>query len=186
MSQIRRSDYLSMRLDFEPTSESIRLVIVAESPPASSKYFYNTNGKVSEPLFKALMKQLCIRAPNTKADGLREFQKRGWVLVDATYQPVNKLSSGEVKSTLNRDYPELCDDLKQLLSTRRHEVPLILIKANVCKLLEPELRKDGFNVANRGHIVYFPRHGHQSKFDLRFREIVSDLGLPTTDQTRNE
>jgi hypothetical protein len=110
MSQIRRSDYLSMRLDFEPTSESIRLVIVAESPPASSKYFYNTNGKVSEPLFKALMKQLCIRAPNTKADGLREFQKRGWVLVDATYQPVNKLSSGGLRWITVTDYGDTWTD----------------------------------------------------------------------------
>ena len=186
MTQEWRSKYLSMRREFEPTSEGVRLVMVAELPPASVKYFYNPNGEVSEPLFSALMKQLRIGRPNTKLDGLREFQKQGWVLVDATYKPVNKLLSGEVKSTLNRDYSELSDDLKQLLSTRWREVPLVLIKANVCKLLEPKLKEDGFNVVNKDRTVFFPAYGHQSNFDRQFREIVSDLSLPTTDQTRND
>ena len=75
-----------MRREFEPTS--VTLVIVAKSPPTSGKYFYDPDGKVSEPLFNALMKQLGIQ-PKTKFEGLREFQKRGWVLVDATYEPVN-------------------------------------------------------------------------------------------------
>ena len=79
-----------MRREFEPEPTSVTLVIVAESPPASGKYFYRPNGEVSEPLFKALMKQLGIQ-PKTKCEGLREFQKRGWVLVDATYEPVNAL-----------------------------------------------------------------------------------------------
>ena len=36
------------------------------------------------------MKQLDIH-PKTKFEGLSEFQKRGWALVDATYEPVNAL-----------------------------------------------------------------------------------------------
>jgi hypothetical protein len=44
--------YLSLRREFEPTT--ITLVIVAESPPASGKYFYDPDGEVSEPLFNAL------------------------------------------------------------------------------------------------------------------------------------
>ena len=84
MVQKQRGEYLSLRREFEPTT--VTLVIVAESPPASGKYFYNPDGEVSEPLFNALMKQLGIQ-PKTKFEGLREFQKRGWVLVDATYEP---------------------------------------------------------------------------------------------------
>ncbi len=47
---------LSLRRELEPTGVS--LVIVAESPPISGKYLYNPDGKVSEPLFNALMKLL--------------------------------------------------------------------------------------------------------------------------------
>jgi hypothetical protein len=30
-------------------------------------------------------------SPTSKEDGLREFKRRGWILVDATYEPVNTL-----------------------------------------------------------------------------------------------
>jgi hypothetical protein len=62
-----------------------------------------------------------------------------------------------------------------LLATRWNGVPLVLIKANVCKLLEPKLNEDGFNVLNKGRIVYFPANGRQRDFDRQFREILSDL-----------
>ena len=81
-----------MRREFEPPSEGVRLVMVAESPQPQSSTSYNPNGEVSEPLFSALMKQLRIGRPKTEIRRSREFQKQGWVLVDATYKPVNKLS----------------------------------------------------------------------------------------------
>jgi hypothetical protein len=169
MAQKQRGEYLSLRREFEPTT--VTLVIVAESPPASGKYFYDPDGEVSEPLFNALMKQLGIQ-PKTKFEGLREFQKRGWVLVDATYEPVNARDKPGRDLVIARDYQELCGDLKRLLATRWNGVPLVLIKANVCKLLEPKLKEDWFNVLNKGRIVYFPSNGHQRDFDRQFREIV--------------
>src|ERR1039458_10743531 len=42
MVQTQRSEYLSFRRKFEPAT--VKLVIVAESPPASGKYFYNPKG----------------------------------------------------------------------------------------------------------------------------------------------
>jgi hypothetical protein len=74
MLQTQRSEYLSFRRKFEPAS--VKLVIVAESPPATGKYFYNPTGAVSEHLFAALMLQLGF-APTSKESGLREFQKGG-------------------------------------------------------------------------------------------------------------
>jgi hypothetical protein len=53
------------------------------------------------------MRQLRL-SPLTKEDGLGEFQRRGWVLVDATYEPVNKLTaSGRRNGVIERDYPLL-------------------------------------------------------------------------------
>lgn len=179
MVQKQRDEYLSMRRKFEPTT--VTLVIVAESPPVGGKYFYDPTGKVSEPLFNALMKQLGPDIQRkTKIDGLREFQSRGWVLVDATYEPVNTLdkTDNDKDLVIARDYQELCGDLKRLLVGRWREIPLILIKANVCKLLEPKLTKDGFKVLNKGRTVRFPAFGNQAFFDKQFREVVQQTLVP--------
>ena len=162
-----RNEYLEFRRKFEP--ENIRLVIVAESPPASGKYFYNPAGAVSEPLFAAFMLQLGF-TPTTKEMGLREFQRRGWILVDATYEPVNAQSGVARDEIIVRDYPLLRDDLGELLPDR--STPLILMKANVCELLGPKLAEDGFNVLNKGQSVYFPSHGRQSDFHRQFGAIL--------------
>jgi hypothetical protein len=167
--QTQRSEYLSFRRKFEPTS--VKLVIVAESPPASGKYFYNPDGAVSEPLFAALMLQLGF-TPTSKESGLREFQQRGWVLVDATYEPVNALDEQDRDGVITRDYHLLRDDLAAMLPDR--STPIILIKANVCLLLERKLTEDGFNVCNHGRVVYFPSTGRQKDFQRQFSEILKN------------
>jgi hypothetical protein len=48
-----REQYLSLRRQYEP--EAIKLVIIAESPPASGRYFYDPTGAKTEPLFAALI-----------------------------------------------------------------------------------------------------------------------------------
>jgi hypothetical protein len=158
-----------MRLRRAYTPERLKLAIVAESPPASGKYFYDDKGKVSEPLFAALMQHVGFedgRAP-TKADGLRRFQEKGWLLVDATYEPVNELPDRQKADVIKRDYASLRHDLEGLGGPH-----LILIKANVCRLLEPLLVHDGFNVLNRGRVVYFPSNGRQREFHQQFSDIL--------------
>ena len=163
----QRTEYLTIRRGFEP--QKVGLAIIAESPPASGKYFYDPNGSVSEPLFAALMKELDY-APATKERGLHEFQRRGWVLVDATYEPVNALTGAARDEVIARDYPLLREDLSALLPDR--STPLVLVKANVCKTLQRKLTDDGFNVLNNGSIISFPSHGHQTKFHQEFKAIL--------------
>jgi hypothetical protein len=165
----QRSEYLDLRRRFEPASATV--VVVAESPPVSGLYFYNPDGKASEPLFAALMKQLGVQ-PRTKLEGLTALQKQGWALVDATYETVNGLNGRDRDLVIGRDYPELRSDLRQLMADRSGVTPLVLVKANICRLLEPKLRSDGFNVLNNGRVVYFPSHGRQRDFDRMFREIA--------------
>jgi hypothetical protein len=165
---MKRGEYLDLRRRFEP--QPVRLVIIAESPPASGLYFYNPTGARSEPLFAALMKQIGF-LPSTKEEGLREFQRRGWVLVDATYEPVNKgLPNSSRDKVIERDYPLLLDDLARLTPDRSS--PLILIKANVCRLLNPRLVRDGFDVVNGDRAVPFPSTGQQKKFQQQFAAIL--------------
>lgn len=163
-----RDEYLRLRRAFEPNE--IRLVIVGESPPISGLYFYDPEGLVGEPLFSALMKRIGF-IPSTKAEGLAELRQRGWLLVDATYQPVNLLSPKERDAVIEADYPFLHEDLRSLLGEHR-DTPVIVIKANVCRLLGPRLARDGFTVLNSGNAVYFPSHGNQGRFHQQFEALV--------------
>jgi len=168
----KRNHYLDLRRRYEP--RSIKLVVVAESPPASGRYFYDPTGAPSEPLFAALMKQLRL-SPTTKEDGLCWFQRSGWVLVDATYKPVNKLTDSSRDRVIDRDYTSLRDDLAALMPDR--SIPLILIKKNVCRILERKLTEDGFNMLNGGRAVYFPSNGRQTDFHRQFGEILESAGI---------
>jgi hypothetical protein len=166
-----RDYYLRLRREHEP--KIVKLVIVAESPPASGKYFYDTTGSPKEPLFSALMLQLGV-SPTTKMDGLSELRKRGWVLVDATYQPVDKLAkdaSLDRDEVIANDYPLLVEDLLCLMPDR--SIPVVLIKANVCRVLESRLSEGGFNILNSGRVIYFPSTGQQSNFKRQFAAVVS-------------
>jgi hypothetical protein len=168
---VRREAYLSLRQRYEPNA--ITLAIVAESPPASGKYFYDPDGAITEPLFAALMKSLGL-SPRTKASGLSVFQQRGWILVDATYEPVNDLNNIERDAILIRNYPLLRDDLTRLTPDR--SAPIILIKTNVCAILEQRLMAEGFNVFNRGRRLPFPSHGWQKRFEREFGAIYEAVG----------
>jgi hypothetical protein len=166
-----RLEYLSFRDRYRPAT--IKLVLVAESPPASGRYFYNPDGAVTEPLFAALMREIGA-SPATKHDGLLAFQASGWILVDATYEPVNTYDGNRRDEVIIRDYEQLREDLDQLSPNRT----VILLKANVCRLLEPRLIREGFNVLNGGRLVYFPSTGQQGKFREQFDAIWQ--GRPAT------
>src|SRR5262249_31734386 len=124
-------------------------------------FFTTQQAPPREPLFAALMKQLRL-SPTTKEEGLREFQRNGWVLGDATYEPVDKVAHSRREHTIDRDYPLLSENLAALMSDR--SMAMILIKENVCRILEPKLAHDGFNVLNRGRVIYFPSTGRQKDF----------------------
>jgi len=151
-----RAEYLDLRQRYEP--ENTRLVIIAESPPASGKYFYDPAGSPSEPLFAALMMQLRV-FPLTKEEGLREFQRRGW-------------SRNRV---IERAYPLLRDDLASLMSDR--SIPIVLIKENVCRILRPKLVQDGFNVLNGERLIYFPSTSRQKEFHRQFSAILESAEI---------
>jgi hypothetical protein len=166
---LTKDDYLAFRRKYEPTT--VKLVVVAESPPKSGLYFYNPEGKTSEPLFAALMQQLGFTS-KTKDEGLREFQRQGWVLVDATYEPVDGIKNRMMRNdVIERDYPLLVADLDQMLPDK--SVPIILVKKNIFDVLDKKLTADGFNVLNNGQRVSFPSTGRQKEFHLQFGAILN-------------
>jgi hypothetical protein len=135
-----------------------------ESPPASGNYLYNESGKTTEPLFSALMKLLHV-IPANKKEGLELFQEAGYLLLDATYNPVNKLKAKERKEAILSNFCLLLEDLERINPIK--DIPLILVKANICRILEPLLKQEGFIVENNGVIVPFPAAGQQKRFFKR-------------------
>jgi hypothetical protein len=167
-----KSHYLAWRRRYQPAP--VRLIVIAESPPWTGKYFYDPEGSRGEILFREMMKLLDVTC-SSKDEGLRAFQRDGRILVDATYEPVNDgRKESERNKVILRDYPLLVADLLELMPDR--SVPVVLIKANVCKVLEPRLKADGFDVLNRGIRPPFPTY-QPDKFRADFDRILRSAAV---------
>ena len=168
MSSKATNFYIRLREQYRP--RRIRAVFVLESPPTSGWYFYNPQGRVSEPLFRAMMRLLPY-GPVTKEEGLRAFRMAGFYLVNATYTPMNGFRSGALRDRkILGNYRNLVADLRKRIGGKR--TPIVLVKRNICTLLEPRLVADGFRVINRGQRVPFPSHGWQHTFHQRVASIL--------------
>jgi hypothetical protein len=161
-----KENYLKLRNKYLP--EILRIAFILESPPASGKYFYDETGSTTEPLYNEIMKAIHYK-PADKKDGLEYFKNQGFILVDATYKPVNKMKDKERKAAILSDFSNLIDDLE---SINGKESQLILIKANICRLLEDELTLKGFRVLNERIVVPFPSSGHQKRFHTEIAKIL--------------
>ena len=161
--------YHNLRNRYLP--KTLKLIFILESPPASGKYFYDETGYTSEPLFNELMKALQYR-PKNKKDGLEFFKGKGFFLIDSTYNPVDKLKENERRDVILSDFNNFLADLQEI---NLNESPLILVKANVCRLLEENLKTRGFNVLNEGIIVPFPSNGQQNRFQNKIKKILDKI-----------
>lgn len=124
---------------------------------------------MSEHLFNEMMKALHYK-PFDKRDGLNFFKNKGFFLVDATYKPVNHMKGRERNNTILADFNNLIDDLKKIDPNKK--CPLILVKANVCRLLENKFTTEGFIALNKGHVIPFPSTGQQKRFHNEIGKIL--------------
>jgi len=99
--------YLSFRERYLPARRKV--IFVLESPPKSGLYFYKPDESVSETLLSAMIKDVLEIKPHTKKQGLGEFASRGFLLIDATYKPVNHphLSKKARNALILDDFPLL-------------------------------------------------------------------------------
>ena len=161
--------YLKMRNRYHPSN--LRHIFILESPPDSGKYFYDECGKVSEFLFKAMMRFIEF-TPSNKKEGLEYFQKCGYLLVDATYTPVNQLKNKKERNQrILEDFDLLLEDLSNINPEKK--IPLILVKANICEILEDCLEQKGFAVLNNKTKIPFPSTGNQNKFHEKLVQICN-------------
>lgn len=165
--------YIGLRNKYKPAK--IDIIFVLESPPASGKYFYDPKGRTSEPLFSAMMKVIGHK-PAIKEEGLVAFSKKHLFLVNAIYSPVNHIKSMKKRNeAILSDLPELIQDLKRIIGNRR--VKIVLVKANICEMLEAVLRAVGFNVINAGTVIPFPASGNQNKFHKNIKKVLGEANI---------
>lgn len=160
-------EFISLRNKYIPSE--LKVVFVLESPPEGHGYFYNPKGKVSEVLFKAFMKLLNF-CPITKEEGLKKLMDNGWLLVNPIYKPVNKLPDKEANKLILDNYSNFKKDLISLGVNK--DTSIILVKSNICKLLELPLKDDGFNVINNSLVIPFPLHYHLNNFNDKILSLL--------------
>jgi hypothetical protein len=161
-----------LREQYRP--QHIRLLLVAESPPncdgGDFRFFYAPTMN-HDHLYRSVMEVVFSDfdpAVEHKTRWLERFQGAGCYLIDATNTPVNHMDDRERKRTLLEALPSKLAELKALAG---NGIPVVLIKKNVCEMLDEPLRVAGLNVVNRG-VIPFPSHGHQGRFKVLFRECL--------------
>ncbi len=161
-------EYISLRNRYTPNK--IKIIFILEPPPAGHGYFYNPDGRVSEVLFRSFMKAVLNFSPATKDEGLQKLAKEGYLLVNPIYTPVNKLPEREADKMILDNFENFTRDLRGLIGNSN--VKIILIKSNICRLIEKPLIADGFNVVNNGLLIPFPLHYHYKTFEERVRSLL--------------
>lgn len=164
--------YIKLRNKYPP--KKLRVIFVLESPPASGKFFYDPKGKITEPLFSAMMRCVLEFKSKNKEEGLKKFADESYFLVDAIYKPINNIKGAKERNDkILKNYPNLVRDLKEIIRSRK--VKIILVKANVCRLLENRLKKNGFKVINDGLIIPFPACSWQHEFCRKIKKVLAKI-----------
>lgn len=155
--------------------DELHAVVIAESPPASGKFFYDPQGAAAEILFATLMLAFLDSEYPAKQTGLRAFQQAGYLLLDATYTPVNKLPDERRKATILGDFPLLLSDLEGYGVNKK--TPIILMKKNVCELLQPKFRTEGYNIIGCVDYPYWQTEPNNHKVAKQIQAILKQENL---------
>jgi hypothetical protein len=168
------SYYKKLRKKYTPAE--IKLIFLFESPPESGEYFYDDTGKITEPLFTDMMNCFIPFVPTSKKEGLKEFTRLGYLLVDSTYKSINNLDNGERRQTILKEYPKLEKDLKILM--KESQAKIVIVGNTLRKILEDKL-KENFYVINDGENVPFPLYRRRNEFceKIRFLFDIHNVNL---------
>ncbi len=155
--------------------ERVRLLLIAESPPASVGYFYFEKTVGKDHLFRETMKAVGLwpegrRMPKgvDKRGLLAGFRAKGLFLIDTSLVPVDRLPRGERRRAIVRDVSRLVDDVRQL-----DPEGIVIVKASIHASVRDALEQSGFGerVLNV-EALPFPSHGNQRKYREKLRLLI--------------
>ena len=170
--------YIEARDKYNPRllDKAIKFLLVGESPPEDGGYFYFEEAAGRGNLFRETMKALkipCGKLPKgaDKIPQLKEFQLRGFFLVDVSYRPVNKLHVGEKNRVLKDQIRRIVNDIKSLQPEN-----IIIVKTDLFAPVRLALEEAGFGerILNKKPIP-FPSNGWQATYRQRLSECIDKV-----------
>lgn len=150
--------------------EQIRLLLVAEAPPAKlDRYFYFTDVTTHDSLFRYVCKGLfgCTPARDAKSEYLNRLCKMGVFLIDLSPEPIVNDARPRIATALVHDLIERCRAL--------NPKSILLINKNVHKLALSDMQKAGLPVVDVA--IPFPGSGQQRNFEQAFAKALAITGL---------
>ncbi len=156
--------------------ERVRVLLIAESPPASGGYFYFEKTTGRDHLFRETMKALGLWPEDKsmpkgidKRPLLRQFQSRDFFLIDTSLVSVDRLPSRERRETIVKGVSRLIEDVRNI-----GPESIIIVKASIYALVGDALERAGFadKVLNLGALP-FPSHGNQRKYREKLRSLMA-------------
>lgn len=178
--------YKRMREKYVPGK--VKTIFIFESPPKTGTYFYDDSveNMSKPPLFKIMMKNVLRINPVSKKEGLKKFRDEGYIIVDATYEPINEVKSRRRRNRkIIKNYENLKKDLCEIMKKEDKSTRIILVKCNVIDMLKERMKKEGYNIVNgkdENSRIPFPSNGHQKRFEERMK-LTLNLNLSASKTT---
>ncbi len=166
-------DYAVARSKYRPSI--IEVLWIAESPPSSQGFFYFDETTGRDHLFRETMKAVRIWPDDDKMPKgvdkrryLREFQSKGYFLVDTCELPVDELDDARRREAIERGAMRIVGEVMEL-----RPKSILVVKSNVFQPVKNKLEKAelGGQILNKEPIP-FPSHGWQSKYRSKVRHLL--------------
>ena len=108
---------------------------------------------------------------DNKKEFLNLLMENGIFLVDATYEPINKIKDKKLRqSKIERAYPELKKNIIAL--NLSGNVKILLIHKNVIKAIGGTIRKDF--ITYKCYDIGFPSYYNDDNFTAKIRKAIED------------
>lgn len=167
--------YLRARDKYRP---HVEYLLIAESPPESGGYFYFERMTKNDHLFRETMKALGIypeyqtmtRAID-KAPLLKEFQSRGFFLIDVSYKPIDKAGIDERRKAVREGIPNLLNEVRGLNPRN-----IIIVKKTIFNDVRFALQESrlGDRILNKGPLP-FPSNGNQARYRTMLKDLLKNI-----------
>jgi hypothetical protein len=151
-----------IRKGFMPSNVSV--LMVAESPPDSGKFFYVDSG-MTKFTSRAFEKAYVLKF-NGSADFLEYFRDCGCYLDDLTETPVNKLPDAVREQLIISGVDALAERIRQM----RPKVVVTVLR-KIKRYVDQAIKKSG--VETKNFVTPFPGNGHQNKYIDALAEILT-------------
>lgn len=141
--------------------DKIKVLFIAESPPANGSFFYFKLSKQEILLATVTTAVLGDGKGYTRNDSKIEFLKtlkdKGYFLIDAVDYPINTTDNRNRELIIQKEVDNLIDRLKELENKIDGYTKIILIKKSVFNILNNTLKQKGYNILNKAKID-FPKY----------------------------